>query len=437
MPHSGGGGSHGGGGHGGSHGGGSSTRTSHRYFPGSRRYRRRYRDGREEYFYSNSDPRKRNNLASLIMLILFGGFFFGIMGIGISTSLPKRLTEEYDWPNTRVIDNIDVISEEDEEELEEILEDYNDVTGICPIIYTMYDEDYVGYYADLESFAYQKYVMEYDDEQHYLIVYSIPQDQVEDFRSGSLRVPDYSWEIMQGNDTDPLFTEAVDDSIVEQVQENFENGARPGPVFKALFKELKKNAEKAFSNKFPISAILPFLFVGAFFMIPIVALIRTMIKERGVEYDEVPLTDEDVKSKSASPLGTVPMSPEALARTKSATKLVLICFGFIGLIPLFSGIMTLISGSMTGLFMVFFGIMWISILVISGISVSKRMDSLKSNDNPLTADYPKAEYPKADYPQANYPEQAPTPIQSTPIWQSGTSYHPEDDEDDLRRKGFE
>ena len=440
MPHSGGGGSHGGGGHGGSHGGGSSVRTSHHYFHGARRYRRRYRDGREEYFYSNGDPRK-NGLSGLIMFILFGGVFGAIMFVSIMSDMPRRLTEEYNWPETRVIDNIDVISEEDEAELEDVLEEYNDVTGICPIIYTMNDEDYEDYYVDLESFAYQKYVNDWEDEQHFLIVYTIPEAQTEDFRSGTLRVPDYSWEIMQGDDTDPLFTESVDNAIVEQVQENFEAGKRPGPVFTALFKELKKNAEEAFEQKFPVKALPIFFFVGLFFLLPIILMIRTIIKERGVEYEEVPLTEEDRKSAGAGYGGSAAvaqMSPQAIEGSKTAVLVVMAIFGAVGLIPLFSGIATLASGSMFGLFSVGFGVLWVSIIAISAVNIIKNFNRMKKNNgNPLTAEYPKADYPHAEYPKADYPDQAPTPVQSNPIWQTGTSYHPEDDEDDLSKKGFE
>ena len=98
MPHSGGGGSHGGGSHGGSHGG-SSHRTSHHYFYGARRYRRHYRDGRpDEYFYSNGRPQK-TSLFSIIFIILFGVVFSGLTFLGTSSSIPKKLDEEYRRPS--------------------------------------------------------------------------------------------------------------------------------------------------------------------------------------------------------------------------------------------------------------------------------------------------------------------------------------------------
>ena len=94
MPHSGGGGSHGGGSHGGSHGG-SSHRTSHTYFYGARRYRRHYTDGRpDEYFYSNGRPQKTGAF-SLIFVTLFGVIFTTLMGIGMGSTIPKKLNEEY------------------------------------------------------------------------------------------------------------------------------------------------------------------------------------------------------------------------------------------------------------------------------------------------------------------------------------------------------
>ena len=68
---------------------------------------------------------------------------------------------------------------DNEADLEDVLEEFNDMTGICPVIYTVYTEEYDRRYADLESYAYDYYVDNWSDEQHYLIVYAIPEDQAE------------------------------------------------------------------------------------------------------------------------------------------------------------------------------------------------------------------------------------------------------------------
>ena len=282
MPHSGGGGSHGGGSHGGSHGG-SSHRTSHHYFYGARRYRRHYRDGRpDEYFYSNGRPQK-TSLFSIIFIILFGVVFSGLTFLGTSSSIPKKLDEEYRRPNERVIDNIGII--EDTDELEDALEEFNDVTGICPIVYTMYVEDYVDRYADLESFAYDKYVDSYLDEQHYLVVYAIPEDQVEPFMSRQLEVPDFEFEVMQGDDTDAIMTEGRDRFFVHNVQSNLDNGCEVGETFTVIFEEMSDDCAHDLKSPARFKVLLPFLIVIGFFILPIVFMIKAYINEVAVAKD--------------------------------------------------------------------------------------------------------------------------------------------------------
>ena len=437
MPHSGGGGSHGGGSHGGSHGG-SSHRTSHHYFYGARRYRRHYRDGRpDEYFYSNGRPQK-TSLFSIIFIMLFGVVFSGLTFLGTSSSIPKKLDEEYRRPNERVIDNIGII--EDTDELEDALEEFNDVTGICPIVYTMYVEDYVDRYADLESFAYDKYVDSYLDEQHYLVVYAIPEDQVEPFMSRQLEVPDFEFEVMQGDDTDAIMTEGRDRFFVHNVQSNLDNGCEVGATFSTIFEEMSDDCAHDLKSPARFKALLPLLIVIGFFILPIVFMIKAYINEKNMDIEEVPLADEDVKAASGMRSG-VPTGAEAAATNaaKAVALVMLAIFGCIGLGILIRGIFMLKDG-MIGFFLIGFGALWTLAIAGSAIGTLKALKNTGKNNNPLTAEYPKAEMPHADYPQADYPKQADTSSSdsgsfSEPIWNRTSTY--EDDDDDLRRKGYE
>ena len=167
MPHSSGGGSHGGGSHGGSHGGSSGPRISSHYFAGSRRYRRHhYSTGQDEYIYASSKPQK-TSIASIVLVAVAGAVFTGATGMGVFSEIPRKLHAHY-LDSPAVHDAIDAFA--DDESLEDVLDDYQELTGICPVIYSVYDEDWEDEYEDLEAYAYDTYVDNFKDEDHWVFV---------------------------------------------------------------------------------------------------------------------------------------------------------------------------------------------------------------------------------------------------------------------------
>ena len=358
MPHSGGGGSHGGGSHGGSSGGsgGSSHRTSKNYFPGSTRYRRHYYDGREDdYFYSDAVPRK-TGMTGIVILLCFASIFMAMLIPNLVKTSPKKLKENYVRPESRIIDNIDII--DNGSELEKVLEEYNDITGICPVVYTMYVEDYKDSYEDLEAFAYKKYLDLFSDERHYLLVYAIPEDQADRFRSGDLKVPDYYWESMIGDDTDALYNEKT---FVREVQNGFESGGKPGEVFSDAVKNMSDYDTRLMSKRFHIksSGILPLLIAIGLFSIPLVSMIRNHFKEKTFEYEEVPFTEEDMALRSSVQQKSTPqMTPKQSRLIRIITIIFMIPFVLSGIGFIFGGIFLTLRGDGGGLFMLMFGLIW-------------------------------------------------------------------------------
>ena len=382
------------------------------------------------------------------MIGLFGAFFLFITGMSMGLSTPKRLNEQYDWPDNRVCDDIGIIDDRYENDLEDTLEEFNDATGICPVIRTMYVEDYEDEYSDLESYAYDRYIRDYDDEQHYLIVYAVPEDDVQPFLSGDLEVPDYYWEIMQGDDTDNICTENMDNWLIREVQNGLEDGRDPGEVFNDAFTGFTAKAKGMIAKRFNPRMLGVLVFIGAFFALPIIAMIKNMKKEKEFEYEEVPLTDEDraVQTRSFGAGMNQYMGGAAggsaqnvIGSVKIVVFVIMAIFGMVGISVLFNGIKNLIAGERyIGLFMIGFGLIWTLSVGFSCLSVMKGLKKGNPDGAPMTAEYPKAEVPHADYPQADYPEQTDTSSAgsfTSPIWNRTSSY--DDDDDDLRRKGFE
>ena len=369
MPHSSGGGSHGGGTHGGgSHGGSSGNHVSHHYFPGARRYRRHRHGHPDDYIYARSKPQKIN-LFVVILLILIEAFIgYGTFN-SVSGNVPHKLKAEYLTPDTHIEDAADVIG--DDGKLEEALEEFEEVTGICPVIYTVYDEEWAEEYADLETYTYCMYVDNYPDEQHFVIVYSLPLDQRDEFVNGGLDVPDFAWEAVQGDETDPILTEGTFRHFSKELHEALEEGADPGDALTAAFEDLTESADESLNLRSPLSVIglimkcMPMLIVLAFFGIVTFIVIRQFVSDRNTEYEEAPmdLAEEESARSDAAAAG---VDPESISRLKDKVLPIIVIVLLILLIPfilsgigmLVVGIAMLGSGLEEGIFFILFSLLW-------------------------------------------------------------------------------
>lgn len=365
MPHSGGGGSSGGGSHGGGgSSGGSSARISDDYFPGSRRYCRHYHDGRpDEYFYSDSTPRK-TGLTTIIIGLLFFGLCFSIFLPSITKNIPRKLKENYTRPNTRIMDNIGII--DNDAEVEKVFEEFNDLTGICPVVYTMYIEDYRGSFSSLENFAYHKYLDEFDDERHFLFVYAIPKDQAAEYISGELERPDFEWESMIGDDTDALYQEG---HFVNDVQSGLSQGQNPGKVFANAVKNMHDRDKTLLSKNYLLSGkMIPIYVIAGIFILVIIGMGKSVFKERQFDYEEVPLQEGDGRYDDVR--GYV-----SNQTTGNKSNIVSIIF----LAPFFLiGIFVLIMGIIVKLVpLILFGLFWsafVAVLASSMLVKDKKKD---------------------------------------------------------------
>ncbi len=208
MPHSGGGGSHSGGGGGGHSSGGSSTRVASAPFKGSHTYVVYDNTGASRLVYANSkdyhaEVTKKSLISNSIILTVFFAipgfcvFVFGI--ISMITSLHFGMSKT-DYPSriddtVYIFDDYDLVSDKEEQRLIETLEEFRDNTGVIPAVEFTYDDFWMGNYnGDMEPFAYNEYVTNFDDEYHLLVVYSYG---YEDAQTG---FNEFHWNAMWGND---------------------------------------------------------------------------------------------------------------------------------------------------------------------------------------------------------------------------------------------
>ena len=226
MPHSSGGGFSGGGGHsGGFHSGShsssssrvSTVRYSRSYFPGAICYIYYDRHFHPHAWYASKDEtgkRKPSWIALIIMLMVLLIPLAFIFGGGYHKS--NKLNKKYE-NSIKIYDTADVLTDEQEQALTETFKEFRHLTGIAPAFESVTDVlDW-----QLESKAYNSYVSKFNDEMHWLIVYS-------DISNGR----NWAFEGMQGNDTDPILTTYITDKFNKELYEALSN--KDNDVFTAF-----------------------------------------------------------------------------------------------------------------------------------------------------------------------------------------------------------
>jgi len=236
MPHSSGGGFSGGGFHGGSFGGyhgsgGNNYHGIHKFhYSGANKYYYLNR-GNIDYVYSdqNISSRKyrKNQITLGIFLIVFPVLICTVLYFFLAKPGVKLNSVYIDDDEIIINDTIDILSESEEDELEEVLEEFYDKTGVPVEILTVNHSDWnwpvsaknhyssQKYYHTLEKYAYDKYLDEFTDEGHWLIVYSV-KDRDGDKVS-------WNWEGMQGDDTDSILMEKKTERFGKSLQQRFKD----------------------------------------------------------------------------------------------------------------------------------------------------------------------------------------------------------------------
>ena len=92
-----------------------------------------------------------------------------------------------------IYDDYDYITDAQEQELIETLEDFRNKTGVIPSVEVTQDDYWMRNYTSMENFAYDEYVSRFDDEYHLLIVYSFG------YEDTSTGFNEFHWHVMWGD----------------------------------------------------------------------------------------------------------------------------------------------------------------------------------------------------------------------------------------------
>lgn len=164
---------------------------SHKYI----RYRKRNRQ--PEYIYTNERFEDQALITPVLLIFYIPFIAFALCFMLYGVHIPQKMKPPAST-EIQVKDDLGIFSEESK--IKKELTEFYELTGIVPAIVTVNNDVWEPYYTSLENYAYDLYVNSWNDEKHWLIVYSNDQGTNPDFL-------DWHWEGMQGDDTDGILTE--------------------------------------------------------------------------------------------------------------------------------------------------------------------------------------------------------------------------------------
>lgn len=313
MAHRSGGGSHHGGSHhhsSSSHHGGtgrSGPRRSRSYFSGARRYRYLDRRGNERFIYMDSTPQKTSVfgfITSLLFLIPFLGIGIGTAVTAIGDMMPQKpLDKSYVSPDTHIYDVAGVMY--DESDLEKALSRFEKKSGICPVVLTVDDEYWIRDYYQLDDFAYDYYVQTFDDEQHFLVVYSQPE--------GTADKDDvnWAWESIQGDETDPIITDRNAQKFEKKLQKCLENEELSiEEAMTEAFEDASEYMPDTHFNIFRGGEMVSFSLLWNVIVLFTLYVIISSYRKSRIEYTEVPLENGMIPGNGYDMLGAAAAGTE-------------------------------------------------------------------------------------------------------------------------------
>ena len=409
MPHSAGGGSHGGGFRSTGFIGSAITgrrlngteRPKSQWFAGSRLYLKHNSDGSDEYVYANSMPVKAR-LAPIIVMTIIYSLLFPLMGRSVYELAPHKINAVYsDAPS--VYDEINAIK--NKEELTDAITEYQKATGICPVIYTVYKDDYT---RTMKEVAYDKYVGTFADEQHFLILYAVSKDDQTLLNEGKISVPNYTWEAVQGNETDLLMSQKVFREFAGIVQSDLESGKDPGTAFSEAFRFAQKQTSSAMISN-AIMVYAPILVAAAFFIGLLAFFVRKFWKEKDAVYEQIHM-GSDPNEFSGGYSGNITGKPRTTAVSEiriSKTRGIGSVIGSIisavltvaGIVMLALGIAFVVHPATDtgfGIFFVVLGVFWIVMGILGLTAFISTLSNIRKFKKNMKASAPESKDVKKD-----------------------------------------
>ena len=248
-------------------------------------------DGTDGYIKEQSKPLKITLITLAALTILALAIIVPIWR-GTFVNAPFKLSGNY---TPAVYDDAGLIS--NMEPLTETLNEFYDLTGICPVIYTVYDEDWENDYYDVKTFTNQTYLDNFKDGKHFVVVFSVKKDEADQFRQGNLDNLEYTWASIKGKSTNGFFTSHMIYQFVNTVETDRVKGQSCGVAINDAFQVAVEDAQGRIITslggkiKYCIVDFLPLVIVLVVFAVIFIIVIRKYRKEKNAWKEDEARTD--------------------------------------------------------------------------------------------------------------------------------------------------
>lgn len=271
MPHSSGGGSHGGGFHSSGHSSGgngnSGPRYSRRPYPGCHYYVYYFR-GRERRYYGDAQAKPMTKFSLILTYFIISIFFLvGVMMIAFEGKVTPKKLKGTEYNTILVEDNVEVLG--DIKDLRYALENFKKETGVVPSIYTINNDDWQVNYSSLEDYAYDKYLSLFNDEKHWLFVYSVSKTDSNNWH----------YEFMQGNDTDKIISSHSFDPINKKFHDDLMHNKPLNEALINVFSDAERYMKSYVQGDMIFAGIVFMLFP----VLGIIGVTKSYLSSRGIE----------------------------------------------------------------------------------------------------------------------------------------------------------
>ena len=236
---------------GGSRSGGARTVCSKTPKKGCNQYKYYDRHGKTHYIWCNYDvtqkPKGSIFIKIFILLFYLPPMIIVTLAMSNAFDLANPISKELN-PHSQIIieDRINVI--ENKETVIKSLYAFYEKTGVTPAVITVSHDEWNPYYSSLMQYALELYYSSFDDEYHWLIVYSEPQNA---------EFNDWNWEGIIGDNTISAISEARCEQLTEEMQKNLSRNKGVDYAIKRTFEEMTNTYESRIN--FPTLFILVFI----------------------------------------------------------------------------------------------------------------------------------------------------------------------------------
>ena len=190
-----------------------------------------------------------------------------------------------------ICDNAGIIA--DEEKLLGTLNEYRALTGITPVIYTVYEEEWrTADTSNFSEYAMEKYSDTASDETYFVLVYSVPKDEAGAAANGGIKNVAIKVRTVQGDLTYPILRAPTQWKFSAVLKYNSLTGSKPGDALEKAFRFAIDNAKNklehsAGSKILTLLDNTPLMIAWIVFLVIFIVIIRKYVKERKAGYEQL------------------------------------------------------------------------------------------------------------------------------------------------------